>query len=68
MSMIPASHHGRFAGAVILDDKIDDRMLEACIIQRLRTWEPPAGLEGDLVLPLVWGPTTAEGELSSNEG
>jgi len=61
-------HHGRFAGAVILDDKIDDRMLEACIIQRLRTWEPPAGLEGDLVLPLVWGPTTAEGELSSNEG
>ncbi len=56
-------HHGRFAGAVILDDKIGDRMLEACILQRLRTWEPPTGMEGDLVLPLVWGPGhTEEGE------
>jgi len=63
-------HHGRFAGAVILEDKIGDRMLEACIIQRLRTWEAPTGMEGDLVLPLVWGPGHAkEGEeTASDEG
>ena len=47
---------GRFAGATILDDPLDDRMLEACVVQRLRTWDPPADLEGDLVLPLVWSP------------
>ncbi len=53
-------HRGHFAGATILDDPLADRMLEACVIQRLRTLDPPGHLDGDLVLPLVWGPSVAD--------
>ena len=57
-------HHGRFAGAAVLDDQLDDRMLEACVLQRLRVWSPPPGLDGDLLLPMVWAPiSTGAGDV-----
>ena len=60
---------GQLAAAVILDNPLEDRMLEGCVIQQLRTWKPPSRMEGDLVLPLVWGPgPDGGGEAGGDKG
>lgn len=50
--------HGATAGVDVVEDRVADRMLEACLRRELQTWTAPGSLHADLVLPLTWTATS----------